>query len=166
MTNGFGEQLKSWRKERALNQKAAAAHFGIEQSYYSKIERGTHMPSVDVLARIAEIVGLSLDDAVLSVAEPGPRYHADGAFQRNAPVGALIGGVRTLPGDKILFSPDLPASPQSVIIARIDGDEFIGVIAEHPTEREARFWPFGQAGSVALTDATVIGVATALHRPL
>lgn len=165
MGASLGHELRQWRSERGLNQSAAAETFGLTQSYYSKIERGTHTPSTEVLARMAEIVGFSLDDTVLSVGEPRRTYEG-GGIRRLAPVGIQIAGVNTQPGDVITLDPDIEPTDGDAVLVRIDGEEWMGVIARHPGLGELAFWPFGARTFAAMDDVVVLGVATALSRPL
>jgi|SRR5579862_4054606 len=49
----FGSIVKEWRQERGFSQEAFAYRCGIHRTYMTHIERGTKMPSIDVVARLA-----------------------------------------------------------------------------------------------------------------
>src|SRR3954470_12160900 len=55
---GGGSVLRGLRKYRGLSQVQVAAAAGITQGYYSDIERGGGVPTVDVLDRISEALNL------------------------------------------------------------------------------------------------------------
>lgn len=59
--NNVGEKLRQLRQERNLTQPELADALGIEQSYLSKLETGKSLPSGEVLNRILEVFGLSLE---------------------------------------------------------------------------------------------------------
>ncbi|WP_346838271.1 helix-turn-helix transcriptional regulator [Microbulbifer sp. SAOS-129_SWC] len=68
----LGELMKLARLERQLPQSAVAEQLGIQQSYLSKVENDTALPSVDILRRLSGFYGLStprllrqLDPAIL-----------------------------------------------------------------------------------------------------
>ena len=71
---GDGSVLRGLRKERSLSQAQLAEKAGITQGYYSDVERGGAVPTVDVLDRIS--AALSLD----------PRWMR--ALERNRVAGA------------------------------------------------------------------------------
>lgn len=54
-------RLKKIRLERGLTQKDVADIMGIAQTSLSRIEAGTHSPSVDLLERYADAVGCRID---------------------------------------------------------------------------------------------------------
>lgn len=58
----IGQRLRRLRKMRGLTQKALAAKIegGIDYSYIGKIERGEQLPSLKVLRRIGEALGVPL----------------------------------------------------------------------------------------------------------
>ena len=57
----FGSKLKNLREEMGLTQTDIAAQIPMNQSNYSKIERGQQEPDLMQLKRIAEIFGVSAD---------------------------------------------------------------------------------------------------------
>jgi len=59
----LGERIKRLRQGADLTQEQLAEKVGIESaSYVSKIEKGGPSPSFELLARIAEVLGVSLKD--------------------------------------------------------------------------------------------------------
>jgi transcriptional regulator with XRE-family HTH domain len=54
--------LRNLRRARTLNQQDLARLVGISQQSLSKFEKGTLVPSVDVQARLAAILGASRAD--------------------------------------------------------------------------------------------------------
>ncbi len=49
----FGGLVREWRTERGFSQEGFAYRCGIHRTYMTHIERGSKMPSIDVVARIA-----------------------------------------------------------------------------------------------------------------
>ena len=56
------EKLQQIREERGLKQKDVAADLNISRSTYSSYETGAREPSLDMLIKIADYFGLSIDD--------------------------------------------------------------------------------------------------------
>ncbi len=56
----IGEKLRHLRKKQKKTLKEVAERAGCSESMLSKAERGTAMPSLDLLSRLAEIVGSSI----------------------------------------------------------------------------------------------------------
>lgn len=57
----FYERLKELRQDKDLTQAETAAILKIDQSYYSKYERGKHPMPVEHLATLCEFYGVSAD---------------------------------------------------------------------------------------------------------
>ncbi|MGA0594901.1 helix-turn-helix domain-containing protein [Enterovirga sp. CN4-39] len=55
---GEGSVLRGLRKSRALSQAQVATKAGITQGYYSDVERGAAIPTLDVLDRISAALDL------------------------------------------------------------------------------------------------------------
>lgn len=62
--------LRNLRRARTLNQDDLARLVGISQQSLSKIEKGILLPSADVQARLAAILGASRKDCGFPVDEP------------------------------------------------------------------------------------------------
>jgi DNA-binding XRE family transcriptional regulator len=56
--------VRAWREYRGMSQKALAEAAGITAGYLSQLESGTRTGSTEVLAAIAAVLNLSLDDLV------------------------------------------------------------------------------------------------------
>ena len=54
--------VRVWREHRGLSGRALAQAAGISAAYLSQIERGARKPSVSVLRRLAQALGVTLDD--------------------------------------------------------------------------------------------------------
>lgn len=54
-------RIKEARKERGFSQLQVQMKTGIDQSDYSKIERGLRYPTIDQITRLAVLFGTSID---------------------------------------------------------------------------------------------------------
>lgn len=54
--------VRVWREYRALTATALAESAAVSRSYLSQIERGTRDGTVEVMGRLADALGVSLDD--------------------------------------------------------------------------------------------------------
>ncbi len=61
MTN-FGETIKKYRENFGYSQQYVANLINMNQSNYSKIERGIQEPNLSQLKSLAEILHFSIDD--------------------------------------------------------------------------------------------------------
>ncbi|MGO9373073.1 MAG: helix-turn-helix domain-containing protein [Syntrophobacteraceae bacterium] len=57
----FGERMKRLRQERGWSQGQLAQQLKVHQKQISGYERGVHLPSTDLLIRIAALYNVSLD---------------------------------------------------------------------------------------------------------
>lgn len=57
----LGERIKRLRQEQGLSQAQFAMRLSIHQKQVSGYERNVHMPSVEVLIRMAQVLDVSLD---------------------------------------------------------------------------------------------------------
>lgn len=55
------KRIKELRREQGRTQINVSTLLGIDQSYYSKLEKGIHKISIDDLIKIAELYNVSLD---------------------------------------------------------------------------------------------------------
>ncbi len=58
----FGTRIRNAREDLDLTQKDMADQIPMNQSNYSKIERGIQEPSLSQLKRISEILRISIDE--------------------------------------------------------------------------------------------------------
>lgn len=61
MNQNFGQKIRDYRIDRDLSQKQMADLIPMNQSNYSKIERGFQEPNLYQLQRISEILRVSVD---------------------------------------------------------------------------------------------------------
>jgi len=54
--------LRAYRKEAGFSQEGLALEAGVDRTYVSQIERGIGNPSLGVLCRLADILGLTVQD--------------------------------------------------------------------------------------------------------
>ena len=67
--NRLGQDLRALRKARGLSQERFALEHDIDRTYVSGIERGTRNPTVTVLGRLADALGVDIHELLLPVAE-------------------------------------------------------------------------------------------------
>lgn len=58
----FGMRMKELRKNKGLSQEELAEKAEISSKYLSRVEMGQHLPSIDVLARLADILHVEMKD--------------------------------------------------------------------------------------------------------
>lgn len=61
-TFNYGERLRYLRRERGFTQEETAFRAEITPSYYGQLERGTANPTVSMLNKICEVLGVSITD--------------------------------------------------------------------------------------------------------
>lgn len=59
----FGKVLREVRKAKGFSQQELADNCNIERTYISRIERGLHLPSLEAIFKICEV--LKVDPATL-----------------------------------------------------------------------------------------------------
>ena len=62
MNHAFGRRVRDLREDMDMSQKEMAFKIPMNQSNYSKIERGIQEPSVYQLKRISQILHISTDE--------------------------------------------------------------------------------------------------------
>jgi transcriptional regulator with XRE-family HTH domain len=55
----FGRNVRRVRKERGLSQEVLADEVGLAVTYVGQIERGQRNPTLDVVERFAEVLGVN-----------------------------------------------------------------------------------------------------------
>lgn len=56
-----GRRLRVIRKERGISQELLAEEIGLHRTYVGALERGERNPSLKVIARLAESLGVNTD---------------------------------------------------------------------------------------------------------
>lgn len=56
----IGKQIKAVRKKINMTQKAVGQASGTSESYMSRLEHGRHVPSVQMLNRLAKVIKCSI----------------------------------------------------------------------------------------------------------
>lgn len=59
--NKIGDVLKFAREKAGLTQLELSSMVGVSRAYYADIERGRYNPSLKVLTRLADILGIDLN---------------------------------------------------------------------------------------------------------
>ena len=57
--------LRTYRKEAGYSQEGLALEAGVDRTYVSQMERGIGNPSLGVLCRLADILGLTVQDLLM-----------------------------------------------------------------------------------------------------
>jgi transcriptional regulator with XRE-family HTH domain len=60
----FGAKMKRRRLELELSQERLAEAAGLDRSYVSAIERGEHLPSLNVIVKLAHALGVPPADLI------------------------------------------------------------------------------------------------------
>ncbi len=74
----FAERLRALRTARGLKQNRLAELLGIPPRSYNRWERGTYVPHVEMLVKLADILQVSLDELIGrtdNLSEPTIRNH-------------------------------------------------------------------------------------------
>ena len=71
-TNRFGNAVRKARIAAGLTQEDLADRSGLDRSYIGGVERGERNPTLSVIERIAESLGVSLAE-LFSYSAKGPR---------------------------------------------------------------------------------------------
>ena len=86
----LGERVKELRKEHGWSQGELAERVGTDARQISRYENGRITPSLDVVARLAEVLNVSLDYLVIEGVERRPLHIADhGLGERLGALGEL-----------------------------------------------------------------------------
>ncbi|WP_278970297.1 helix-turn-helix domain-containing protein [Megasphaera elsdenii] len=59
--NKIGDVLKSAREKAGLTQLELSGMVGVSRAYYADVDRGRYTPSLKVLSRLADILGIDLN---------------------------------------------------------------------------------------------------------
>jgi transcriptional regulator with XRE-family HTH domain len=90
--NKLGELLKTHRETLSFTQRSLAEKLGVEASHVAFIESGRRKPSLKLIARMADILGLDRQEvlvlahpearALLTATKPKPPKHTNPSWQR------------------------------------------------------------------------------------
>ncbi|HHD11116.1 MAG TPA: XRE family transcriptional regulator [Deltaproteobacteria bacterium] len=69
----LGARIKELRKKNAISQEELAEACGISSKYLSRIELGMHFPSIEILLRLSEKLGVEIKDLFDFLPEPSTR---------------------------------------------------------------------------------------------
>ncbi|MCA0029009.1 MULTISPECIES: helix-turn-helix transcriptional regulator [unclassified Mesorhizobium] len=58
----FAQNLRTLRRARGLSQEELAHQAGIDRTYISALERNVYNPSIDVVDRLAEVLGVDVTE--------------------------------------------------------------------------------------------------------
>lgn len=64
MTPTLGARIRGLREARSLTQVEVADHLGVSQTAVSYWEKGRRVPSVAMLARLAGLLGVTIDELI------------------------------------------------------------------------------------------------------
>ena len=59
--NKIGEVLREAREKAGLTQMELSSKVGVTRAYYADVERGRYTPSLKVLSKLAEVLGVDLN---------------------------------------------------------------------------------------------------------
>lgn len=69
LNHQFGGIVKTFREQRRWSQETLAATAGLNRTYLGEVERGSAMPSLATVAKLAEALDLSLAE-LLATCQP------------------------------------------------------------------------------------------------
>lgn len=75
MRKSFGQRLKSLRNQKRWTQKELAAKVGIGFSQFNKYEMGLHIPQLEKLIQLAELLDTTLDYLLMGDVNKGDSLH-------------------------------------------------------------------------------------------
>ncbi|MFI9722592.1 helix-turn-helix domain-containing protein [Streptomyces sp. NPDC052396] len=112
---GLGERVRRLRTAHGLSQQQLATHSGVSEAHVSRLEGGTRLPSLQVLARIAEGLDVALADlfaeerpgspALVQRGDQAPTVRVDGGtMQVLTPAAVTLG----LYAARYVIEPDAP----------------------------------------------------------
>jgi len=61
----FASNLRALRAERGLSQEELAHQAGLDRTYISSLERCVYSPSIDVVAKLADVLGVRASDLLI-----------------------------------------------------------------------------------------------------
>ena len=82
LRRAFGNRLRSLRERREMSQEALAESAGLHWTYISGIERGIRNPGLNILARLAAALDVTLVALVSNLDDKEPRPRRRGRPRR------------------------------------------------------------------------------------
>ena len=77
----LGDRIKQLRKERSVTQEELANNASINRSYLSVVENGHSSPTVDVLERLAEALGVNVWTLLSEIEEKHFTYDTEEEYE-------------------------------------------------------------------------------------
>jgi transcriptional regulator with XRE-family HTH domain len=62
LKNQFGKRLRKLRRIKDLTQEELAEQVGVSTNFISQVERGVNAPSFDILQKLAEVLGVRVQE--------------------------------------------------------------------------------------------------------
>ena len=78
LRHALGKELRILRQRRGLTQERLASQALLHPTYISMLENGRKSPTVDVLERIARVLGIKISTIVASAERAGDDLDSDG----------------------------------------------------------------------------------------
>lgn len=60
LDNSLGNKIRQYRKLRALTQEQLAEKIGIDNKHLSRIEKGRHMPTYNIIKKLAKVLDFDI----------------------------------------------------------------------------------------------------------
>jgi transcriptional regulator with XRE-family HTH domain len=83
----FGENLRAVRRQAGLSQEEVGFRASLHRTEVGLLERAARVPRIDTLVKLASVLGVRIDCALLEgiAWNPGSRRPAAGAFRLSPP---------------------------------------------------------------------------------
>lgn len=63
-TDKWGRRIRAFRKLKGYTQEGLARELGVSVSVFGEVERGTRLPSKELLEQIAQVLNISVDELI------------------------------------------------------------------------------------------------------
>lgn len=164
------ERMRTWRRDHDLSQRDAAARAGIHYSFWSKIESGAAEPSLmrrlAIEAAIAEPA--TVYDPRGDSQEPVHARGSDLTYRMDSATAAALTGILgpCTEGDELIFDRARKPFVDAIAMFSANARTTIGIYRTHPFSGAGILYPVDSDHPIPESAITLIGVATALIRPL
>lgn len=78
LQNELGEKIRQIRKSKGLTQEQLAEQIGIDNKHLSRIEKGRHMPTYNIIKKLAQVLDFDIykidDMPVTDIPQPDKVY--------------------------------------------------------------------------------------------